>query len=185
LQSYDYTHRKGVRIITWDDFGSLAKRLVESLARYSPEIVIGIARAGLFPGTAVACMLRCEYYPVRLTRRVDDEVVYGRPVWKVPLPAVAKGKTVAVVDEIADSGETLAMAAEAVRQQGAKQVVTACLVSHTWAEPSPDVAALLSDELVIFPWDRDVYMNGGWQPHPEIEAALNAQGKSNLESGDE
>jgi hypothetical protein len=40
----------------------------------------------------------------------------------------------------------------------------------------------MSDEFVIFPWDQRVYMEGKWQPHPEIEVGLGAQGsKSGLE----
>ena len=177
MQSYDYAHRQGVKEISWDEFAALSARLAEELDRAGAEVVVGIARAGLFPATAVACSLRRELYPVRVTRRMNDEVVRTSPVWKVPVSPEVKGKVVAVVDEIADTGETLALVADSVRANGAARVVTACLVSHTWANPAPDVYALLTDALVIFPWDRRVLMAGKWQPHPEIVAALKAQGK--------
>ncbi len=89
-------------------------------------------------------------------------------------PAVA-GKVVAVVDEMADSGETLALVATRVRELGAARVVTASLVAHTWAEPAPDHVALTTDALVIFPWDQEVLIDGKWQQHPELAAALGAQ----------
>jgi hypothetical protein len=38
------------------------------------------------------------------------------------------------------------------------------------------VTALVSDALLVFPWDRKVYMNGRWQTHPELVEALRAQG---------
>jgi hypoxanthine phosphoribosyltransferase len=82
---------------------------------------------------------------------------------------------VAVIDEIADSGETLALVASRALERGARQVWTVSLVAHSWADPQPDFTALVSDALVIFPWDQQIYTSGSWQTHPEIEAALKAQ----------
>ncbi|OGO50940.1 MAG: hypothetical protein A2148_02260 [Chloroflexi bacterium RBG_16_68_14] len=175
-RSYDYAARKGIREVSWEEFAALSAQLAEALARRKVDTVIGVARAGLFPATAVACALRCELYPVRITRRLHDEVVYDSPVWKVPVSHLVAGKVVAVVDEIADTGETLTLVTEQVRALGAKRVVTACLVSHSWAKPAPDVSALFTDEFIIFPWDRRVLIDGRWQRHPEIAAALAAQG---------
>jgi hypoxanthine phosphoribosyltransferase len=86
-----------------------------------------------------------------------------------------RGKVVAVIDEIADTGETLRLVAQRVWEQGAARVITACLVSHSWAEPAPDHVALVTDALVIFPWDKQVYRDGQWQDHPELAAALSLQ----------
>jgi uncharacterized protein len=175
MKSYDYHHRFGVRQLSWEDFGNLTRRLAEILEPYQPEIILGVARAGLFPATAVACSLRCEFYPVRLTRRLNDEVLYGQPVWKTPVPLEVNGKSVAVVDEIADTGQTLAMVTQSAKALGAVQVVSASLVTHSWADPFPQVSVLLSDEFIIFPWDKEVLEGGKWITHPEIEAGLKAQ----------
>jgi hypothetical protein len=176
MHSYDYAHRTGVEAISWERFAGLAAKMAEALAGRQVEVIVGIARAGLFPATAVACSLRCELYPVRVTRRVNDEVVFDRPVWKVDVAPDVAGKRVAVVDEMADTGETLALVAARVRERGAAQVVTVSLAAHTWAQPQPDVVALLSDALVLFPWDRRVFAGGQWLPHPEVVQALAAQG---------
>jgi hypothetical protein len=176
MQSYDYAQRKGVRNISWDDFVILSGQLTEKLAPHNPQVIIGIARAGLLPATLVASSLRRELFPIRLTRRVNDVAVFTSPVWKVLVPSEVRGQAVAIIDEIADTGETLAEAAQKVRQLGARRVVTATLVSHTWTNPMPDLTALVTDEFVIFPWDRQVYADGRWQPHPEIIAGLKAQG---------
>jgi len=175
-RSYDYAHRAGVHEVTWSQFGELAALLAERIASYTPDMVIGIARAGLFPATAVACSLRRELYPVRVTRRVNDKVTFDHPVWRVDAPAGVAGRRVVVVDEMADSGETLALVAGRVRDRGAAHVVTASLVAHSWAAPSPDVAALVTDAFVIFPWDAQVYVDGAWQRHPEIVEGLRLQG---------
>lgn len=181
MKSYDYTHRTGMKRLTWDDFAALASRLAELLEPYHPQMILGIARAGLFPATSVACSLRRELFPIRLTRRVDDNVVYEQPVWKTPVPPDVAGKTVAVIDEIADTGRTLALAADGALALGAVRVVTACLVAHTWAHPAPQVSALTGDEFIIFPWDEHILIDGKWLPHPEIEAGIKAQGRGSGE----
>jgi hypoxanthine phosphoribosyltransferase len=175
MKSYDYAHRQGVRNISWEEFARLAAQLAEKLDQAGVEVIVGVARAGLIPATTVACNLRREMYPVRVTRRFNDEVRYSSPIWKVPVSPEVTGKVVAVVDEIADTGETLALVAESVREQGAPQVITATLISHSWANPPPTISALVTDELVIFPWDQQVFMQGHWQSHPEIIAALKLQ----------
>ena len=175
MQSYDYAHRKGVEEISWEHFAKLASALAERLAGENIDVVAGIARAGLFPATAVACALRRELFPLRVTRRLNDQVTFQHPVWKVDVSKEVEAKTVAVIDEIADTGETLSLVAQRVKEQGAARVITATLVSHSWADPAPDYSAWVTDALVIFPWDKQVYQDGRWQVHPELAGALKLQ----------
>ena len=118
-----------------------------------------------------------------MTRRVNDRVTFEHPVWKVDVSADVVGKVIAVVDEIADTGETLALVAERIKEIGAVQVVTTSLISHSWAQPAPEIVALVTDALVIFPWDQHIYKDGRWLLHPELKEALSFQdqGKSPTE----
>jgi hypoxanthine phosphoribosyltransferase len=177
MKSYDYAHRSGCRKVSWDDFAHLSAQLAGLLTPFHPQVIVGIARAGLFPATLVACSLRLELFPIRLKRRVNDRVVYDQPVWRVPIPPEVNGKVIAIIDEIADSGQTLSMAAGKACELGALQVVTASLVSHSWANPAPQACCLVTDEFVIFPWDQQVLEGGKWVPHPEVLAGLKAQGR--------
>jgi hypothetical protein len=179
MKSYDYAHRKGIEEISWERFGELSRTLTEQLANKKIDIVIGIARAGLFPATSVACALRRELYPIRVTRRVNDVVQYETPIWRVDVPSTVSGQRVAVIDEIADTGETLAIVAARALERGARQVWTLSLVAHSWANPRPDFTALTSDALVMFPWDKEVLTNDGWQMHPELAEAIKAHDETN------
>lgn len=95
--------------------------------------------------------------------------------WGAVRPPEVNGRVVAVVDEIADTGETWAMVTARVRERGATQVVAASLLSHSWANPMPEVVALTTEVLVIFPWDRRVYAAGAWRTNPKLEMALRLQ----------
>ncbi|MBN2411746.1 phosphoribosyltransferase [candidate division KSB1 bacterium] len=153
-----------------------SKQLAELLSQENVDIIIGIARAGLLPATTIACMLRKEYYPIRLTRRLNDEVFTETPQWKLRFPdKILKDKIVTIIDEISDTGKTLSIVTEEAYKFGAKQVISAVLISHSWSNPIPDYVILKTDELVIFPWDYKVYQKGEWRTHPEIEAAISEQ----------
>lgn len=175
MQSYDYARRDGVEAISWDRFVSLCGSLAEALAAHRIDTIVGVARAGLLPATVVACALRCDLFPIRITRRSRDRVIHDHPVWKVDVSSEVAGRRVAVIDEIADTGETLGLVARRVKDVGARHVVTAVLVSHSWADPRPDLSALISDALVLFPWDERVLVDGRWQMHPELVRALELQ----------
>lgn len=180
MRRYDYAHRQGVRTLSWEEFAPLTDQLAEALEQAGVEVIVGVARAGLLPATGVACHLRRELYPVRITRRVNDEVRFASPVWSVPVSPEVAGKTVAVIDEIADTGETLALVESSVQACGAVRTITACLVRHSWTNSVPTISLLVTDELVIFPWDQQVLREGQWRQHPEILAALAAQQKDSL-----
>ena len=177
MRSYDYARRTGVEEISWERFAQLAAVLAEQLAAEGVEAVVGTTRAGLFPATAVACALRLMLYPISVSRRVDDRVIHSQPVWHVDVSNEVAGKVIAVVDEIADSGETLKIIADRVTEKGARRVISAALVCHTWANPRPDRTGWVTDAFVIFPWDRQVYQDGRWQEHPEITEGLRLQAK--------
>src|SRR5690242_21586224 len=118
MQSYDCAHRTGVEDISWDRFAQLAAGLSEQIAAFQIDAVVGVARAGLFPATAVACALRRDLYPALISRRMQDVVTYDHPVWIVDVAEAVAGQRVAVVDEMADTGETLALVAQRVRERG-------------------------------------------------------------------
>ncbi len=180
MRSYDYSRRSGVEPVSWERFEALVRALAEQVEAFEPQIILGIARGGLFPATMLSFMLRRELYPIRLTRRMDDTVVRDKPTWLVRPPDKVLGRRTLVVDEIVDSGHTIALAAAEARALGAQEVRTAALVAHSWANPRPDFVVLTSDALILNPWDREVLMEGHWTTHPELAAALKLQQPAGL-----
>lgn len=175
MRSYDYSRRSGIEPISWQRFEELVRALAEQVEPFEPQIILGIARGGLFPATMLSFVLRREFYPIRLTRRVDDAIVHEKPTWLVRPPDKVRGRRILVVDEIVDSGRTIALAADETRALGASEVRTAALYAHSWADPRPDYVALTSDALILNPWDREVLIQGRWATHPELAAALKLQ----------
>ncbi len=162
--------------IAWDDFHGLCKGLVRATVRFAPEIILAVGRGGFYPGTLMAHMLRVEVYPVRLSRRVNDVVTYDHPQWLVRPPDQVGGRRVLIVDEISSTGETLALVREETLRLGALEARCAVLYAHTWGTAVPDYIGLISDELLLNPWDREIFANGEFVMHPEYASALQQQG---------
>ena len=171
---YDYEKRQGVRPVSWNDFHGLTKALAAAVAPWRPELILPLGRGGYYPGTLLAHMLQVEIYPVRLSRRVRDVVVRDTPQWLVEPPPAVAGLRVLVVDEIASTGETLLMARDRVVALGG-DARTAVLYAHARGAAVPDYIGLISDELLLNPWDREIWVDGGFRLHPEYAEALDLQ----------
>ena len=143
--------------VDWAMFGELCRALALKVAReYDPEIIVGIARAGVIPAAVIASTLRLDFYSMKISRKDGDETVRERPAILSAAPSQVRGKRVLIVDEITTSGDTLRLALAAVRDQHPSEVRTATSFARTTGY-QPDYSALTLDANVIFPWDRKVF----------------------------
>ncbi|MEO8609685.1 MAG: phosphoribosyltransferase family protein [Chloroflexota bacterium] len=174
--SYGYENRNGIRLISWEDFHGICKGLAQAVEAFKPEIILAVGRGGFYPGTLISHILRTEIYPVRVSRRVNDVVQFDNPQWHVRPPDIVKDKRVLIVDEISSSGETLQVVKDEAERLGASEVRCAVMYAHSWGTAIPDYIGLISDELLLNPWDREILENGVFQFHPEYAGALEKQG---------
>ena len=174
--SYDYSTRKGIQPISWEDFHGICKALALSLSHLQPEVIVPIGRGGYYPGALLAHLLQVEIYPVRVSRRINDIVMYKEPQWIIPPPAEIAHRRAVVVDEICDSGETILMVKNKCLELGASTVKSAVLYAHTKAVQMPDYIGIITDELLLNPWDREVFRDGEFRFNPEYVEALSHQG---------
>jgi hypoxanthine phosphoribosyltransferase len=173
---YDYSTRQGIHPISWEDFHGICKALAQAVSPFQPEIILAIGRAGYYPGTLLAHLLQVEIYPVRLSRRVNDIVTYNTPRWLVEPSPLLKDRRVLIVDEICDSGETMTMVKDKAAALGAKEIKSAVMYAHTGAVSAADYIGLITDTLLLNPWDREILRDGSFQFHPEYIEALAQQG---------
>jgi uncharacterized protein len=152
--------------LSWELFGELNRVLALRVARgYEPQVVVGIAKAGVIPAAVIASILRVDFFSIKITRRSGDTVVRSRPEVLSAAPPQLAGKRVLLVDELATSGDTLRLALAAVRDVGPEEVRTAT----SFARPGgyrPDYTALETDAAIIFPWDRQVLQDGELVENP-------------------
>ena len=158
--------------LSWEMFGELCRALALRVARENdPDMVIGIARAGVIPGAVIASILRVDFHSLKISRRDGDEQVRDRPAILSAAPGTARGSRVLIVDEIASSGETLRMALSSLRNVGPTELRTAtCFVRPRGYKP--DYFALETDQTIIFPWDRKIFRDDQLVVNPRYQAVV-------------
>src|SRR5688500_7208166 len=77
---YSVDPNKGVLNVEWPLFGELSRALALKVARaYDPEIVVGIATAGVVPGAVIAAILDREFHSITVSRRFHAPTVRETP----------------------------------------------------------------------------------------------------------
>jgi hypoxanthine phosphoribosyltransferase len=168
-------HSKGVFEVEWPLFGELSRGLALKVARdYDPEIVVGIATAGVIPGAVIAAILGREFHSMVVSRRFGTETVRETPAVLSAAPMAVRGRRVLVVDETCDTGDTLRLAVAAMVNAGATEVRTA--VAFQTGGFAADYHALATDSTIVLPWDREVLIDGELLTNPLYAEALKAEG---------
>ena len=71
---------RGVLEVDWPLFGEMSRALALKVARgYDPELVVGIATAGVVPGAVVAAILDKPFHSIIVSRRYQAEEVRQTP----------------------------------------------------------------------------------------------------------
>lgn len=158
--------------LSWEMFGELCRALAMKVSRgYDPEMIVGIARAGVIPAAVMASVLTKDFHSMKISRREGGERVRERPAVLSAAPPQAEGKHVLLVDEISSSGETFRLALAALRDVGAREIRTASVFVRPQGF-APDYSALETDATIIFPWDRKVFDGEAWVVNPIYEDVL-------------
>ncbi|MCT9818694.1 phosphoribosyltransferase [Microbacterium sp. W1N] len=143
-------------VLTWDGFGEATRELSRAVLAdgFAPDVVVAIARGGLLPAGAIAYGLgvkSCGALNVEFYTGIGT--VLEAPALLPPdldlgyLP----GKRVLLVDDVADSGRTLALAVTMLREAGA-DVRSVCIYTKPGTIATPDYSWRATGQWIDFPW---------------------------------
>lgn len=143
-------------VLGWEQFGRASRDLATAVVEsgFRVDIVVAVARGGLLLAGSIAYALgtkNCGSINVEFYIDIDERL--PEPVLHPPLldaPALA-GKNVLLVDDVSDSGRTLAMVVELLQGHGAT-VRTLTLYSKPRTVLVPDYAWRDTDKWITFPW---------------------------------
>ncbi len=158
--------------LSWEMFGELCRALALRVARdFEPDLVVGIARAGVIPGAVVASVLRKDFYALTISRREGGELVRDRPAVLSAAPLQCQGKKVLLVDEITSSGDTMRLGLASIRDRNPAEIRTATSFARQVGY-QPDYVALKTDATIIFPWDRKIFEGDELVVNPRYDAVI-------------
>lgn len=166
---------QGVLHVEWPLFGELSRALALRVSReYDPEVVVGVATAGVVPGAVIAAMLGCEFHSIMVSRKFRAASVRETPAIFGAAPVEVRDRRVLIVDETCDSGDTMRLAIGSIVNAGASEVRTA--VEFKTGSYEPDFHALATTSTIVLPWDREVIIDGELVVNPAYADALRNPG---------
>lgn len=166
-------HSKGVFNVEWPLFGELSRALALKVSRaYDPEIVVGVATAGVIPGAVIAAILDREFHSIVVSRRYGADAPRDTPAVLGAAPPSVRNRRVLIVDETCDSGDTLRLAVNAINGAGAADVRTA--VGFKTGSYEPDFYSIATESTIVLPWDREILIDGELVTNPLYAGVLGA-----------
>jgi hypoxanthine phosphoribosyltransferase len=146
-------------ILSYAAFGVAARELAQTIADdgYRPDAIVAIARGGLVLAGALGYALdvkmlgslNVEFY-TGVEERLDEPVVLPPTLDRDALA----GKRVLLVDDVSDSGRTLALVLALLRAGGG-EVRTVCLYSKPGTVQQPDYVWRTTPKWIMFPWSAE------------------------------
>ncbi len=146
-------------VLTWELFGTASRELAQDVvdSGFMPEIIIAVARGGLLPAGALSYSLGVKLSDaINVEFYTDVAETLPDPVLLAPVldTDAISGKRLLVVDDVADSGRTLALVIDLLRSFGA-DVRSAVLYGKPRSVVDPDFVWRRTDEWIVFPWSSE------------------------------
>ena len=142
--------------MSWDDVGTAARAIAKHIHDdgWRPDIVLAIARGGLLVAGALGYALGVKNtftLNVEFYTGVDERL--PMPVLLPPVPdLVDLGEArVLVADDVADTGQTLALVKDLVVGKVA-EVRTAVLYEKPWSQVRAEYVWRRTERWITFPW---------------------------------
>ncbi len=144
-------------IPTWERIYELLLNLASRIRRngFKPDIIVGVARGGWPPARIMSDLLENpEVANVKAEFYLGVAETKGEPVITQPVSVPVKNKKILIVDDVADTGKSLALVKEHLEEQGASDVKIATIYSKPWSIITPDYFERKTSHWIIFPWER-------------------------------
>jgi hypoxanthine phosphoribosyltransferase len=144
-------------IPSWDRIYRLLLNLAETVRKsgFEPDVIVGVSRGGWIPARIMSDLLEtpklanvtAEFYVgVAETKR--------EPSITQPVSVSVKGKKVLVVDDVADTGESLKLVNVHLKNQDASEVKIAAIYYKPWSVIVPHYYEKETRNWIVFPWER-------------------------------
>lgn len=161
----DTTELEGREILTWEQVGEATDVLAQEVADsgFDPKIIVAIARGGLIPAGALTYKLGVKLTDaINVEFYTDVETTRPDPILLAPMmdSASISNQRILIVDDVADSGRTLALVIKLLRGFGA-DVRSAVLYTKPSTIVQPDFTWKNTDRWIIFPWSSKPPVTAG------------------------
>jgi uncharacterized protein len=145
------------QLISWEEAYRLSRKLAKAVksSGFHPDLVVAIGRGGFVPARIVCDFLlhslltsiKIEHWDIAACKRPEASV-------RFPLAVDVRDQKILIIDDVTDTGDTLRIAIDYIKSQGASDIKTAVMQHKTTSALVPDFYAdLITDwRWIIYPW---------------------------------
>ncbi|MHA1513043.1 MAG: phosphoribosyltransferase [Candidatus Hodarchaeales archaeon] len=159
------------KIFSWRDIDELARQLYKLVKNdgYDPEIILGISRGGWIPARLLSDMFEASYLleghqtssilatmQIRFYTGIAE--THTKPVIAQDVGVDIFQKKILLIDDLADSGESLKCALNYLKLKYPKEVRIGTLLYKPWSKVKPEYYAEEATEWVVFPHEYYEFM---------------------------
>ncbi|MFE2844451.1 phosphoribosyltransferase [Streptomyces scopuliridis] len=142
--------------LTYEKFGRAVRELAQTIADdgYEPDVVLSIARGGVFVAGGLAYALDCKnIHLVNVEFYTGVGTTLAMPVMLAPVPNVVdfSNKKVLIADDVADTGKTLKLVHDFCIDHVA-EVCSAVIYEKSQSLVKCEYVWKRTDDWINFPW---------------------------------
>ena len=144
-------------IPSWNQIYGLLLKLAEAVRKsgFKPDLIVGVSRGGWIPARIISDLLEnpklanvtAEFY-------VGIAETKNEPTITQPVSVSVKDKRVLVVDDVADTGESLKLVNSHLKKHGASEVKIATIYYKPWSIIVPHYYEKETRRWIVFPWEQ-------------------------------
>lgn len=159
------------RVVNWKQLDSLARQLFHLILNdgFEPEVILGISRGGWIPARLLSDMYEARFplkqeniNSVLATMQIKFYTgiseTHSRPVISQDVGVDIHQKRILLVDDLADSGESLKCALDYLDLKNPEEVRIATLFYKPWSAVKPHYYVKEATEWVVFPHEYYEFM---------------------------
>jgi len=144
-------------VLSWDFTYQLLIELAEKIRKsnYRPDLILGISRGGWPPARVISDFLENPNIAnIKVEFYTDISKMSKEPIITQTISTPVEGKSILLVDDVADTGKTLKLVYNKLIENNAKDIKVATLYYKPKSVFKPDFFMMDTKAWVVFPWER-------------------------------
>ena len=148
---------KGAEFIalTWEKIDEMVRKIAGKIrdSGFEPDIILGVSKGGLIPAVLLSDKIGVDVDIIGVQYYTGIKETKERPEITQEVSTDLHGKRVLVIDDVADTGHSLQLVMNYVKEKGAEKIVTCTLHYKPWSAIKPDCYLKETEAWVIYPWE--------------------------------
>ncbi len=143
-------------IPSWNQVYLFLLKLAKAIQndRFEANLIVGVSRGGWIPARILSDLLEnSKLANIKAEFYVDTGKTMCRPIITQSVSVSVRNEKILLVDDVADTGESLKLVYSQLRKKGASEIKIATIYYKPWSVTIPDYYAKETSLWIVFPWE--------------------------------